>query len=86
MAIDLVSAIKKAALDAVAESNPADVVIGKVKSVNPLKVQISPKLTLEKGQLIKTGTVDGHLTVGKTVLLMRCSGGQKYVIMDTVVS
>jgi hypothetical protein len=49
---DLIKQIKRIAMDAVAASKPADMVIGTVVSVNPLKIQIDQKLILTSAQLV----------------------------------
>lgn len=56
--MDLVKMIKKAAIEAVNASKPANIVFGKVTSANPLSIQIDQKLTLGKAQLV----VSEHLT------------------------
>lgn len=50
--MNLLQTIKTAAVDAVNASNPVQILIGKVIAVEPLKVQINPKLTLEDSFLI----------------------------------
>ena len=54
---DLVESIKKAALDAVANSDPSAVLFGKVTGVAPLKIQINQKLILEEACLVLTRNV-----------------------------
>lgn len=49
---DLIKQIKRIAMDAVAASKPADMAIGTVVSVNPLKIQIDQKLILTSAQLV----------------------------------
>lgn len=51
-ATDLVKAIKKAAIEAVRASRPADVVFGTVISTNPLKIKVDQKLILTEKQLV----------------------------------
>lgn len=61
---NLVALIKKAALDAVEESKPTNIVYGEVLSVNPLKISISQNLILTNAQLILTrNVVDYELDV-----------------------
>ena len=50
--MNLLQTIKTAAVDAVNASNPVQILIGKVIAIEPLKVQINPKLTLEDNFLI----------------------------------
>lgn len=49
---DLVKAIKKAAVEAVNASKPANMVFGKVVSESPLKIKVDQKLILTEKQLI----------------------------------
>lgn len=61
---DLVRILKKAALDAVNASKPANVVFGKVISTSPLKIQVEQKLILSSAQLVLTRNVtDYNVTV-----------------------
>lgn len=49
---DLVKLIKKAAVDAVNASKPANMVFGKVISEKPLKIKVDQKLILTEKQLV----------------------------------
>lgn len=49
---DLVKAIKRAAVEAVNASKPANMVFGKVISESPLKIKVDQKLVLTEKQLI----------------------------------
>ena len=49
---DLVKLIKKAAVDAVNASKPANMLFGTVISTSPLKIKVDQKLTLGKAQLV----------------------------------
>ena len=49
---DLVKAIKRAAVEAVNASKPANMVFGKVISESPLKIKVDQKLILTEKQLI----------------------------------
>ena len=51
-ATELISAIKRAALDAVEASKPSDFCFGKVESISPLKIKIEQKLILSASQLV----------------------------------
>lgn len=55
---DLVKNMKKAALEAVDASKPADILYGTVQSVNPLEIFVEQKLILTKEFII----VPEHLT------------------------
>lgn len=120
----LLQIIKQAATEAVLAEKPCDFVMGKVVSIEPLKIQLSQKATLEEDFLVVprsltdytvpldiaggfssgahsqytgtgahthtvsggTATVHNALQVGEHVLLLRQSGGQKYLILDKVVT
>lgn len=101
---NLTSLIKQAALEAVDARKPAEVVVGSVTSVAPLKVRVSDYLTLDSEfllvpeQLVEhtvvlaaggaeaAYTVRGRLAAGDRVALVKNAGGQKYLIIDKVVS
>lgn len=92
--------IKQAAMDAVAASNPVNVLLGNVKSTNPLMINVDQRFDLDADFLIHTEsmtelrvtvggteyTVRPGLQVGDKVVLLRVQGGQQYVILDRVVS
>ena len=61
---DLLKMVKKAAMDAVKASKPADVVFGKVVSTMPLKIKIDQKLILSSAQLaLSKNVTDYRLSV-----------------------
>jgi hypothetical protein len=79
----LLTCIKKAAVEAVAEADPCAVYFGRVESVVPLCVMIDERYFLEENQLIMTaGAAD--IKAGSDVVLFRIQGGQKYVLFDVV--
>lgn len=57
---DIVKLIKKAAMDAVIASKPANIVFGKVISEFPLKIRIDQKLILTDKQLVLTRDVTDY--------------------------
>lgn len=57
---DLLNIIKRAALEAVNASQPADFCFGKVTSVEPLKISVEQKMTLGAAQLILTRNVTDY--------------------------
>ena len=57
---DLLKMVKKAALDAVNASKPADVVFGKVVGIDPLKIKIDQKLILGNAQLVLSKNVTDY--------------------------
>lgn len=125
-ALDLLNIIKKASMDAVEASKPADFCYGKVTSTTPLQISIDQKMTLGEAQLVLTRNVSDYkikvtmdlstetqsggsgessfashshkitgekeitihnaLSVGEKVILIRQKGGQKYLVIDRVVS
>ena len=60
--LDLLNAIKKAALDAVNASQPCDFCFGKVTNTSPLKISIEQKMTLGAAQLVLTRNVTDFST------------------------
>ena len=58
MSSGILPIVKRAALDAINNSNPTDLRYGTVVSVNPLKVKITSQLTLPASLLV----VPEHLT------------------------
>ena len=57
---DFMKVVKKAAVDAVVASKPADMVFGKVISENPLKIKVDQKLILTDKQLVLARNVTDH--------------------------
>lgn len=57
---DFVKAIKRAAVEAVNASKPANVVFGRVISESPLKIKVNQKLILSKQQLVLTRDVTDY--------------------------
>lgn len=97
---NIVQLIKQIAVEAVKAAKPCDYTIGTVINTSPLKIKISQTLTLDEdfldlsrnvtnfetkinGQIT---TVENELKVGEKVLMIRKSGGQKYAVIDRVVS
>lgn len=56
----LVRQIKQAAIDAVNENCPCEVIFGVVKSEQPLEINVEQKLTLTEKQLLLTRNVTEH--------------------------
>ena len=59
---EFMKTVKRAALDAVKASKPAEICFGKVTSASPLKILVEQKLPLGKGQLILTRNVTDFTT------------------------
>ena len=101
---DLVTLIKRAALDAVKAQNPSGVYFGRVISSNPLEIRLSQKIDLDKDMLIlpqnltdyeaditiegsrRSCTIHNALKKGDIVVMIRVQGGQRYLVIDRVVS
>ena len=79
MSTGIIKTVKKAAIEAYEASNPVKVLFGKVISTDPVKIQVGEYLTLTKEFLVINGTV----LEGDEVTLIRCQGGQKYVVLGT---
>ena len=57
---DLLKMVKKAAMDAVNASKPANMVFGKVINTAPLKIKIDQKLILGEAQLVLSQNVTNY--------------------------
>lgn len=79
MSTGIIETIKKVALNAYEASNPVKLLFGKVISTDPVKIQVGEYLTLPREFLVINGTV----FEGDNVTLIRCQGGQKYVVLGT---
>ncbi len=98
--MSLIEKIKLIGASAVEAGNPVAVVYGKVTREQPLEVNVDQRLTLpgeflivpqalqEKKQRIGSEEVvlQEGLKLGDKLILLRCQGGQDYVILDRVVS
>lgn len=103
---NLLEVVQMAALSAVEQSKPLDVVFGTVCSAKPLEVKVDQKLTLTEEFLALTRSVSDYsapvscrglcsancsaevshgLKSGDVVVMLRFSGGQRYLILDKVV-
>jgi murein DD-endopeptidase MepM/ murein hydrolase activator NlpD len=82
MSTGIIDVIKESSLNAFDATNPVAIYFGKVSSADPVKVDIDAdgkKFTLGKEQLV----VNGSVSSGDDVVLIRCQGGQKYVVLGT---
>ena len=77
MSTGILSTIKEVALNAWRSTKPPEVTFGTVESLNPLKIKVSSLLTLGEKQCFINGTI----TEGATVIVLRVQGGQKYVVL-----
>jgi hypothetical protein len=64
--VDFIKLMKKTAVEAVNASKPADMVFGKVISIDPLKIKLDQKLILTAAHLVLSRNVtDYRLSVTK---------------------
>lgn len=96
----MLSTIKQAALDALEASKPVAVMTGTVTKTNPLEVNVDQRFTLDADFLIVPESLTRYtitignseyvirsgLQAGDRVILLRVQGGQKFLILDKVVS
>lgn len=61
-AVELVKAVKRAALEAVESSKPVNVYFGRVVAVSPLQINVEQKMTLGSAQLVLTRNVTDYET------------------------
>ena len=79
MSSGIIETIKEVALNAFEASNPVKLLFGTVISTDPVKIQVGEHLTLSREFLVINGTVFEN----DVVTLIRCQGGQKYVVLGT---
>lgn len=79
MSSGIIETIQKTAIAAFEATNPVKLLFGKVISVDPVKIQVGEYLTLTREFLVINGTVEEN----DNVTLIRCQGGQKYVVLGT---
>lgn len=75
----IIKLIKEIALNVFESNKPVKVLFGKVISTNPVTIQCGEHLKLTREFLVINGTV----FEGDNVTLIRCQGGQKYVVLGT---
>lgn len=78
----LVKAVKQAAVEAVQAGDPMGLCFGEVTSASPLEITVDQKKKLGRPQLILTSAVRQGLRVEERVILLRCDGGQKFIVLD----
>lgn len=86
---DFVRIIKRIAKDTIENDKPTRLMYGKVTSVSPLKVNIEQRMEIDRRFLVIVERLtkgDDKLRVGDKVALLREQGGQKFLIIDRVVS
>ena len=82
----LLALIKQAAVDAVEQRKPVEIVFGTVVSLSPLQIRLSQKIVLQGEQIIRIDGLAQELTVGSRMALLRMQGGQRYLIQGKVVN
>lgn len=82
----LLQVMKQSARETEKASCPVQICYGKVISLDPLKIQVDQKITLKKAQLVFTRTAYNLLDIGVQYFLIRQQGGQKYIVLDKVVT
>lgn len=75
--------IKTAVLQVINNSRFSDIFIGEVIQEVPVKIKLSEKLFLEDAHIIKTQKIS-DLSIGKKLVLIRESGGQRYFVIDYI--
>lgn len=94
---NLIDIIKEISVNANENNKPMNLFYGIVKSTSPLKIDVEQKMLLGKNQLILTRNVTDYrtndgvlisnaLNTGDKVILLRVQGGQKFLVLDRVVS
>lgn len=86
---NLTEAIRLLSMQAEESAKPSMRIFGTVTSLEPFKVQINEKLTLEKGNLVITQTIRNYITweyikIGSKVVMTRQRGGQLYIVDDMI--
>ena len=79
MSTGIIETIKRVALNAFEASVPVKLLFGKVISTEPVKIKVGELLTLTREFLV----INGEVFEGDQVTLIRCQGGQKYVVLGT---
>lgn len=79
MSTGIIDTIKRVALNAYEASKPVALLFGQVVSTDPVEIKVGDYLTLPREFLI----INGAVNEGDMVTLIRCQGGQKYVVLGT---
>lgn len=75
--------IKKIAKATIEQDKPVSVVIGKVNE--SFEVETEQKLVIPKNMLIVPKRINyDSLEANDNLILLRCDGGQRYLIIDTL--
>lgn len=81
---NLVSLVKKAAVEAVEATKPVTILFGTVTSNSPLQVTIDQKMILTEPHFVKNALLLGGFKVGAKLILFRLKGGQRFLISEVL--
>lgn len=76
----LLQLIKQAASDVYEAKKPCDIMFGKIESTEPFKLNINDRFIVSDEPVIFVEDIKSRLSQGDKVVLIRKSGGQKYLI------
>ena len=86
---DILSLIKKAAVEAVRQTKPMELVFGSVTQEEdiendiPLIIQVEQKKPLTRAFFVENRLLDG-LELGDKLVLLQVQGGQKFYILEVL--
>lgn len=85
---DFNNTLKKLVVGTSETTKPTSIMYGKVISTNPLKINVEQRMIFDKKFLVLTERLvkDSPLKVNDKVVLLREQGGQKFLVIDKVVS
>lgn len=88
-AVDAVNASKPVAVvyGKVTAENPLKIQIDQKLTLSQAQLVLTESVTdreikLKSGEYTYTYTIDGHLKTGEKVVMLRCAGGQQYIVID----
>lgn len=98
MSTGLLEIVKQAAINVIENKQMCDLRYGEVVSVSPLKIKLTPQLTIPSSVIVvprqltsyevqlngSTIIVDNSLRIGDKVALLRKQGGQSYFVLDKI--
>jgi hypothetical protein len=98
MSSGLLEIVKQATLNVIENEKMCDLRFGEVVSISPLKIKLTPQLTLPSSVLIipqhltkykvllngSSVTIDNSLKLGDKVAIIRKQGGQSYFVLDRI--
>lgn len=78
--------IKIAVLKVINSIRFTEVCIGNIIQSNPLKIKIDEKILITQDEIVKISGFHNNPNIGTKVLLIRESGGQRYFLINTIIS